>query len=162
MSLFRSYIFFFLNDTATTEIYTLSLHDALPICLVALADDGLHFLVKRVVAEIGAVLDEEFETADRAQPHYGRRRHGEDERVLDGGELFVQLGRDGRSAEIGRPTILKRIETEENNARIRRDAKAADAHAGKRNCALHAGQLQADVRHAADHRFRAVERSGVR
>src|SRR2546430_17325255 len=25
------FIFFFLNDTATTEIYTLSLHDALPI-----------------------------------------------------------------------------------------------------------------------------------
>src|SRR5258708_26690150 len=30
-------MFFFFNDTATTEIYTLSLHDALPICqLVAL------------------------------------------------------------------------------------------------------------------------------
>src|SRR5256885_11910765 len=28
----RSCIFFFFNDTATTEIYTLSLHDALPIC----------------------------------------------------------------------------------------------------------------------------------
>src|SRR5258708_27530090 len=27
--------FFFFNDTATTEIYTLSLHDALPICPVA-------------------------------------------------------------------------------------------------------------------------------
>jgi len=28
--------FFFFNDTATTEIYTLSLHDALPIsCLLA-------------------------------------------------------------------------------------------------------------------------------
>src|SRR5437899_12722612 len=26
------FIFFFFNDTATTEIYTLSLHDALPIC----------------------------------------------------------------------------------------------------------------------------------
>src|SRR3712207_8807501 len=26
-----SYTFFFFNDTATTEIYTLSLHDALPI-----------------------------------------------------------------------------------------------------------------------------------
>src|SRR3712207_8492221 len=25
-------MFFFFNDTATTEIYTLSLHDALPIC----------------------------------------------------------------------------------------------------------------------------------
>src|SRR5256885_17187731 len=27
----RVFIFFFFNDTATTEIYTLSLHDALPI-----------------------------------------------------------------------------------------------------------------------------------
>src|SRR5436189_4357946 len=26
-----SHVFFFFNDTATTEIYTLSLHDALPI-----------------------------------------------------------------------------------------------------------------------------------
>src|SRR2546430_10284426 len=31
-SRFFSFIFFFFNDTATTEIYTLSLHDALPIC----------------------------------------------------------------------------------------------------------------------------------
>src|SRR5947208_13484514 len=28
---FLSFLFFFFNDTATTEIYTLSLHDALPI-----------------------------------------------------------------------------------------------------------------------------------
>src|SRR5256885_7107782 len=28
------FFFFFFNDTATTEIYTLSLHDALPICPV--------------------------------------------------------------------------------------------------------------------------------
>src|SRR5258708_33287018 len=28
--------FFFFNDTATTEIYTLSLHDALPICMALL------------------------------------------------------------------------------------------------------------------------------
>src|SRR2546422_5609749 len=28
------FFFFFFNDTATTEIYTLSLHDALPICSV--------------------------------------------------------------------------------------------------------------------------------
>src|SRR2546430_14309535 len=27
-----AFFFFFFNDTATTEIYTLSLHDALPIC----------------------------------------------------------------------------------------------------------------------------------
>src|SRR2546427_12987088 len=30
--LFLLFFFFFFNDTATTEIYTLSLHDALPIC----------------------------------------------------------------------------------------------------------------------------------
>src|SRR2546427_8764063 len=38
--------FFFFNDTATTEIYTLSLHDALPICprdaVAALLRDGFH------------------------------------------------------------------------------------------------------------------------
>src|SRR5476651_1881286 len=32
-NIFFSFLFFFFNDTATTEIYTLSLHDALPICL---------------------------------------------------------------------------------------------------------------------------------
>src|SRR5690349_25106810 len=32
-----SLLFFFFNDTATTEIYTLSLHDALPICLLDVA-----------------------------------------------------------------------------------------------------------------------------
>src|SRR6266699_6507803 len=31
MLLFYFFFFFFFNDTATTEIYTLSLHDALPI-----------------------------------------------------------------------------------------------------------------------------------
>src|SRR6266508_6369621 len=31
--LIRFFFFFFFNDTATTEIYTLSLHDALPIYL---------------------------------------------------------------------------------------------------------------------------------
>src|SRR6266513_6561029 len=30
------YFFFFFNDTATTEIYTLSLHDALPIFAIGL------------------------------------------------------------------------------------------------------------------------------
>src|SRR2546428_11092096 len=30
--------FFFFNDTATTEIYTLSLHDALPICEISMKD----------------------------------------------------------------------------------------------------------------------------
>src|SRR5258708_39938789 len=33
VGVFPSSLFFFFNDTATTEIYTLSLHDALPISL---------------------------------------------------------------------------------------------------------------------------------
>src|SRR5438876_6426676 len=41
------YFFFFFNDTATTEIYTLSLHDALPICfrLLFLAIIQTFFLI---------------------------------------------------------------------------------------------------------------------
>jgi len=38
---FLCFFFFFFNDTATTEIYTLSLHDALPISSTAPA--GLSF-----------------------------------------------------------------------------------------------------------------------
>src|SRR5205809_6709173 len=37
------FFFFFFNDTATTEIYTLSLHDALPISLLLI---GLLFFLR--------------------------------------------------------------------------------------------------------------------
>src|SRR2546429_6639464 len=48
--------FFFFNDTATTEIYTLSLHDALPIFQAdrALAGDDQGVVVRR--HERGATL----------------------------------------------------------------------------------------------------------
>src|SRR5258707_11410246 len=48
---FLSLPFFFFNDTATTEIYTLSLHDALPILGsgVALLLDLSHQLFERLV-----------------------------------------------------------------------------------------------------------------
>src|SRR3712207_9027518 len=42
----RMRYFFFFNDTATTEIYTLSLHDALPISAAA-----LHVVVAGVAVE---------------------------------------------------------------------------------------------------------------
>src|SRR3989337_258718 len=41
--------FFFFNDTATTEIYTLSLHDALPIL-------SQHIARQRALAPIGALV----------------------------------------------------------------------------------------------------------
>src|SRR2546426_12220034 len=37
--------FFFFNDTATTEIYTLSLHDALPISIATALGVGLGLLI---------------------------------------------------------------------------------------------------------------------
>src|SRR6266478_3367957 len=49
-------IYFFFNDTATTEIYTLSLHDALPIC-------------RRFTAVFVALL------ASMSNRHRSRRRH---------------------------------------------------------------------------------------
>src|SRR2546426_9149824 len=42
-------MFFFFNDTATTEIYTLSLHDALPIS----ADEQIGNLIADVMDRVG-------------------------------------------------------------------------------------------------------------
>src|SRR2546426_6020096 len=52
-----TFLFFFFNDTATTEIYTLSLHDALPILRVAdeLAH-ALHDMLGTAVSEETARL----------------------------------------------------------------------------------------------------------
>src|SRR2546423_4735658 len=65
--LLLSLFFFFFNDTATTEIYTLSLHDALPISVdggvVALLVDQLPRVlghrVVRIVVDLGAGRSEE-------------------------------------------------------------------------------------------------------
>src|SRR5215216_1032201 len=49
--------FFFFNDTATTEIYTLSLHDALPISLPGDAgDDDLGDVLVYVIPAVGIAL----------------------------------------------------------------------------------------------------------
>src|SRR5258705_10725271 len=41
--------FFFFNDTATTEIYTLSLHDALPISSIVPADANVEGVADAIV-----------------------------------------------------------------------------------------------------------------
>src|SRR3712207_8779016 len=67
--------FFFFNDTATTEIYTLSLHDALPIFVgmvqallitrhmlfvgFSLTDDNFHRIAYDVRSALGAVAAED-------------------------------------------------------------------------------------------------------
>src|SRR3712207_9260657 len=76
---------FFFNDTAPTEIYTLSLHDALPISLMlrdpehTAAEDRAHQRVDHHVQRGAAVpLDVAPGQADRHQPH--QDRHPEPDR----------------------------------------------------------------------------------
>src|SRR3712207_8309845 len=58
-------MFFFFNDTATTEIYTLSLHDALPIFRGHGVDDGA-LTLDHAVAE-ARLLDLGLHLADAGQ-----------------------------------------------------------------------------------------------
>src|SRR3989442_4854958 len=60
-------LFFFFNDTATTEIYTLSLHDALPICL-QLAD-GLDAMHHEVELDRPEHRSEEHTSELQSRPH---------------------------------------------------------------------------------------------
>src|SRR2546429_9642520 len=46
-----SSLFFFFNDTATTEIYTLSLHDALPISCASSYDKWVKQYIKHIRSE---------------------------------------------------------------------------------------------------------------
>src|SRR3712207_9100116 len=62
-----SQCFFFFNDTATTEIYTLSLHDALPICGGELGH-AADLATAHGVDPASAVQQKQPETAESQQP----------------------------------------------------------------------------------------------
>src|SRR5712672_4803214 len=77
------FFFFFFNDTATTEIYTLSLHDALPIFEADLPPEQYAYRpgrnAQQAVVEVGALLDHghpEVVDADLAD-YFGTITHGE-------------------------------------------------------------------------------------
>src|SRR2546422_7353760 len=69
------FFFFFFNDTATTEIYTLSLHDALPICVVLPQPDGPSrtrnspSLVERSTLSTARTSPKSFRSAFRSEEH---------------------------------------------------------------------------------------------
>src|SRR2546427_2063998 len=66
------FAFFFFNDTATTEIYTLSLHDALPICISEFIDPlGRTYAATRLETE--ASVADRLRTSD-VIPLYVRDR----------------------------------------------------------------------------------------
>src|SRR2546422_11560491 len=63
------FIFFFFNDTATTEIYTLSLHDALPICVRGEAQHEIGADVTDVVAPARDIGPMAAVAVGGAEPH---------------------------------------------------------------------------------------------
>src|ERR1017187_4553516 len=71
IDLFRLPSFFFFNDTATTEICTLSLHDALPICEnpLAVRGKGYRYNPRAVPLECEQFRSEEH-TSELQSPMY--------------------------------------------------------------------------------------------
>src|SRR3989441_9759666 len=64
---YSCYFFFFFNDTATTEIYTLSLHDALPISAVrafSSATASTFFQSRATISAFGLCLRSEEHTSE--------------------------------------------------------------------------------------------------
>src|SRR5437773_9087263 len=67
------FFFFFFNDTATTEIYTLSLHDALPISAMSdrLAPKGYaYLLVVRGQGTVASCMRRSEEHTSELQSHH--------------------------------------------------------------------------------------------
>src|SRR2546426_11598067 len=93
------FFFFFFNDTATTEIYTLSLHDALPISFIALllACEFLDNLVQIVEAFARAVavplephrLFLQSARAQLARPHAPDLLRGDEPRLLQNADVLL-------------------------------------------------------------------------
>src|SRR2546430_14071762 len=115
----RSLCFFFFNDTATTEIYTLSLHDALPIYPAAHLSQLLYLT--------------------RGLAHERFEGHQPSDRVADLPPVLVRdlargrRGQGGLGAVLGHPArhlgqALRRFEPARDLALLRQDALAN--HAG--------------------------------
>src|SRR3712207_7679677 len=64
-------MYFFFNDTATTEIYTLSLHDALPISVHPVVNQGVHH--DQVRARVDPLLP--FRISPQQKGREGHREH---------------------------------------------------------------------------------------
>src|SRR5207249_9223869 len=77
-SLSLCYIFyFFFNDPATTEIYTLSLHDALPICQIEAHDVGKEQSIAGAVRTVDRAADGILHGVDERDADVGERHAGE-------------------------------------------------------------------------------------
>src|SRR3712207_8109581 len=101
------FFIFFFNDTATTEIYTLSLHDALPICPGAGAGApadrrGPRPVAGRARRRLGAAGGERLCCDRRRQPTRAghRQRAGLRRPARPGGEGADRRGADRKSTRL--------------------------------------------------------------
>ena len=78
------FCFFFFNDTATTEIYTLSLHDALPICSYGEAVSGK----RSKTASIPVAFNE---VPPGHRPYYNILSAGDPAAMIDEGKYFNKV-----------------------------------------------------------------------
>src|SRR5476649_3085177 len=93
--IFFIYSFFFFNDTATTEIYTLSLHDALPICRRSSAS--------------------RFERPDRAGPSHRRRSEEHTSEFQSHSDLVCRLLLEKKKKKTENPQTKKKKHTKTKN-----------------------------------------------
>src|SRR5438876_5477750 len=70
LNLRTSSSFFFISDSATTQIYTLSLHDALPICSHQLLTQQL--LGERILPQASLIQKHGTDAGDKGREHPGR------------------------------------------------------------------------------------------
>src|SRR3989442_8746484 len=86
--------FFFFNDTATTEIYTLSLHDALPICLTVWVSIRLGYTRSHVSPKVCArsQRSEEHTSELQSRPHLVCRL------LLEKKKMYISAGSEFTNA----------------------------------------------------------------
>src|SRR3989442_5161913 len=87
--------FFFFNDTATTEIYTLSLHDALPISATLIGLTRLHGGADPAARDVAALEQLGDDAVDRCDRNRGREGTTQRTRV---DAVNLSAGVDQRSA----------------------------------------------------------------
>src|SRR5690606_17124150 len=146
----------FLNDTAPTETYTLSLHDALPISArVEVRDEVVEGVVLGLAVdeddrELGEVLDRSRRDAVRVAR---ARERDELPALLDGEDDFlvahgrgIDLDGEGRGLEEGEPVGAEVID-----ARNRRRGRGAD---GERDVGVLGERASRDVERGRTCRIR--------
>src|SRR3954452_25639542 len=89
----QSRIFFFFNDTATTEIYTLSLHDALPI--LPAPPPGSQVRSDPISPTSSRIRSEEHTSELQSRPHLVCRLLLEKKKIK-GGKVRLRGDRRGR------------------------------------------------------------------